>query len=591
MSPPSTRRLARWALAGMLLGGCADAELSTALDAPEAPAAPGADAAPGAPPPPPSGSGRADAAPADGDDAAAGAADAAPPSPPGDDLPPFAAQAPTLHRLTLAQYQNSARDLLGDVQVPADLEVDTPLHGFASVGASELTISPRAAEQYEAAALDLAGQALAPERRAAFTGCETPEPACVDAFLVDFARAAWRRPPSPDEAALLSALAADIGATLGDAWGGVRHAVAFVLQSPYFLFRVEVGEPDPARPGGRRFTDHEMAARLSYLLWNTTPDAALLAAADRGELTTDGGLRTQAERLLADDRAREATRRYFAEYFNLDRLDALEKDRDLFPQMSETLGASMKAEILALIDHLVFEADADFRDLLVTRETFINDELAALYFLPPVGADAPTPVTLPADGPRAGLLTTAGVLALNAHNTVTSPTHRGKFIQNYLLCYDIPPPPPGVATSLDGVEAEGPITTRQKLAQHRSDPTCNACHRHMDPLGLALENFDAIGAWRTTENGLPIDASGDLYGEAFAGGLELAALLRNQEEIAECVARRLYRHANGRLEARSELVLVRDLTEAFVEGGHRLQTLMLALVLSEGFRTTGEVER
>ncbi|MCB9537910.1 MAG: DUF1592 domain-containing protein [Myxococcales bacterium] len=591
MSRPSTRRLARWALAAMLLGGCADGALTTALDDPEGPVAPGAGGAPFDPTPPDPAARDAGArGPAD-DATAPPAADAGPPSPPGNDLPPFAPQAPTLHRLTLAQYRNSVRDLLGDVQVPADLEVDTPLHGFASVGASELTISPRAAEQYEAAALDLAAQALSADRRAAFTGCDAPDAACTDAFLADFARLAWRRPISPDEATLLSTLAADVGATLGDAWGGVQHAVAFVLQSPDFLFRVEVGEPDPDRPGGRRFTDHEMAARLAYLLWNTTPDADLLAAADRGELTTDAGLRAQAERLLADDRARDALRRYFAEYFNLDRLDALEKDRELFPQMSETLGASMKAEILALIDHIVFEADADFRDLLVTRDTFINDELAALYFLPPVGADAPTPVTLPADGPRAGLLTTAGVLALNAHNTVTSPTHRGKFIQNYLLCYDIPPPPPGVATSLDGVEVEGPVTTRQKLARHRSDPTCNACHRHMDPLGLALENFDAIGAWRTTESGLPIDASGELYGETFVGGLELAALLRNQDAIAECVARRLYRHANGRLEARSEQIAVRDLTEAFVEGGHRLQTLMVALVLSDGFRTTGEVER
>ncbi|MCA9540364.1 MAG: DUF1592 domain-containing protein, partial [Myxococcales bacterium] len=369
--------------------------------------------------------------------------------PPPDDLPPFAPAAATLHRLTFDQYRNSIVDLFG-VEPPADLEVDTPLHGFAAIGATDLTISPRAAEQYETAAMTVVDQIFGDAgRRAALVGCDAADPACARAFIERSGRLIWRRPLQPAEAETFAELARAIGEQLRDPWRGLGFAVAGLLQSPDFLFRVERGEPDPDRADRRRFTDHEMAERLSFLLWNSTPDEALLDAADRGELTDAAGLQAAAERLLDDPRARAAVGRFFAEYLSLDKLDHLEKDRAVFPQMSETLGAAMRAEIAAVIDDLVFTRDADLRDLLTTRQTFIDPELAALYQLPAV--DDFGPVTLPADGPRAGLMGMAGVLALNAHNTVTSPTHRGKYVQSKLLCFDIPPPPPGVATNLDAV--------------------------------------------------------------------------------------------------------------------------------------------
>ncbi|MGK0360041.1 MAG: hypothetical protein ACI9U2_002347 [Bradymonadia bacterium] len=512
---------------------------------------------------------------------------------PDDDLPLFEPAAPTMYRLTRAQYVNSIRDLLGDIEVPADLEADTPLHGFVSVGASELTISPRAVEQYEAAALALMTQVFAPDRRAGFTGCEDPNPECVRAFIATFGRRAWRRPLTMDELDLFAGLYAQLAADLLDRWRALQFTAAGLLQAPDFVFRVEHGE-QPDGGGERRYTSYEMAARLSYLLWNSTPDDALLDAADRGDLVTDAGLLAQAERLLADPRARATMRAYFGEYFNLGRLDTLEKDRELYPQMSATLGPAMRGEIERVIDDLIFEQDADLRELMTTSTTFVTAELAALYTLPAVEPSAENEgfvkVELPEDGPRGGLMGMGGILALNAHNTVTSPTHRGKFIQNNLLCVDIPPPPPGVVTSLEEIPDDGPTTTRAKLARHAEDPACVGCHRLMDPLGLALENFDAIGAWRTTENGFPIDASAEIGGMTFQGARELGELLRHQDSIGECLSRRLFRHASGRLEEPGQERTIIELSRDFADDGHRFKALLITLVQSEGFRRVGAVQ-
>jgi len=331
-----------------------------------------------------------------------------------------------------------------------------------------------------------------------------------------------------------------------------------------------------------------MAERLSFLLWNTGPDEQLLDAAAAGELTTEAGLLAHVERLSAHPRAEAAVAGFFSEYLSLQRLDMLQKDRGVFPLMSDTLGASMRAEIEAIVARLVFEDDADLRGLLTTRQTYVDGPLAALYQLP--GVAEPTWAEHPARGARAGLLTTAGFLALNAHNTVTSPTHRGKYIQNKLLCFDVPPPPPGVSTTLDE-PPDGPQTMRERLARHNEDPQCGGCHQFMDPLGLALENFDALGVWRTTDNGLPIDASGQLGNQAFVGARALGELLAEDTTFSACVTRQFYRHALGHLESPGEEAAVRALTATFVgEGEHRFLPLIETLVMSDAFRLVGEVE-
>jgi hypothetical protein len=498
--------------------------------------------------------------------------------------------APTLHRLTKSQYQATVRALFGEaIKVPTDLEADTPLHGFASIGASELTIPPRAAEQYEAAALDVAHQAwsnAALRKTLLGPGCAptTVGDPCLRGFLSRFGRQAFRRPLTTEETDRLLALAGKLTGDLGSLDTALEYTLSSFLQSPHFLFRVEIGEPDPDRPDRLRYTSYEMASRLSFLLWNGPPDADLLDAAERGELVTGPGLRAQTERLLAAPAARASIGSFFGEYFNLARLDSMTKDKALFPQLTPTLVAAMREEILRDVQDVVFTRAADYRELFSGGGTFVNAELAALYGLPaPAGGPGYSRIELPADSKRGGLLGTAGILALNAHATTTSPTHRGKFVRGYLLCQDIPPPPAGVVTTLEPPSGMKK-TLRQRLEQHRQDPACRSCHQMMDPIGLGLEHFDAIGAFRTVDEGLPIDASADLDGVPFEGAAGLGRALAADPRLSECLARQFYRHATGHLEEAAEQQGISQLGTAFAETEYRFQQLVLRLVASDGFR-------
>lgn len=510
---------------------------------------------------------------------------------------PVAGEPPplALHRLTGLQYTNTLRDLLGEpLKIETKLEPDTSLHGFTTVGASELTISPVEAEQFEAVAYEVTGQVFGDaKRRDAFVGCKpaSGDDDCARSFIADFGLRAWRRPLVTDEVDALAALSAKIAKSFNAPFTGLRYAAAAILQSPYFLFRVEQGVPTTADRVA--LSGFEIASRLSYLLWNSTPDEGLLGAAERGDLDSPDGIRAEAERMLESDRTRDALTNFFSEYLALERLDHLTKDQDLFDVMSPTLGASMRGEIRRVFADIAFDKDGDFRDIMTTRETFVNDELAELYGLPSSATSGEADeegfvrVTLPEDGERGGLLTSAALLALYAHNTVTSPTLRGKFIRVNLLCQDVPAPPPGAATALEDEgegEGKGPKTMRQKLEKHRTNPTCAGCHIKMDPLGLGLEHFDAIGQYRETDQGLPIDATGDVDGIKFDGALELGQVLRDSPRVAACIARRFYRYALGHLEERDEEGSIELLAHRFEQGGYRFRELVLETVTSEAFR-------
>ncbi len=501
---------------------------------------------------------------------------------------PPAAEA-QLHRLTVLQYQNSVRDLFGeDLEVPTDLEPDSKLHGYTSVATGELTISPIAAATYEAAARAVAHQVVSDEaRRAAVIGCELGDDACLKGFFADLGRRAWRRPLQTAEVEDLMAVVESAGAALDDGWTGVEFGIAAVLESPFFLYRVELGHVDQDHPARLALDGYEVASRLSYLLWNTTPDDELLDAAERGDLDSGDGVRDAARRLLDSPRARDAVVGFYAEYLNFDRFASLSKNTELYPEYTPELVTGMQGEIENLFAWIVFDQDADYREILKTTVTFVNPQLAALYGLDPIDDPAATADTfvqrdLGAGSGRGGLLTSAGLLALYAHDTVTSPTLRGKFVRQNLLCEDIPPPPPGVMTSLDGVEGD---TLRERLEQHRNDPVCGACHSKMDPIGFGFESFDPIGRLRTEEApGVPDDSTGDLDGVAFDGPKELQAMLADDPRVPSCFARQLYRYATGHLELPRELPLIDDLGADFADGGYRVVDLLVELVASDGFR-------
>lgn len=492
---------------------------------------------------------------------------------------------PGLHRLTAAEHRASLAQLFPGYALPSagELPEDTPLHGFTTVGASEITIDAVAAEEHERAALDLAAASVATEEaRLAFYGCDVSEgEACVRSFVTRFGQRAWRRSLTAAERDAMWALDQELLRVLRDPWLAISYVTAAFLQSPHFLFRVEVGEPDPSAPGRLRYSSVEMASRLSYFLWGGPPDADLLARAERGELVRDEALHATALDMLEDPRARTQVVHFFAEFLALSRLEGAEKNTTLFPQWTPSLRASMRREIEDLVAD-AWDRDADVRELFSTDVTFVDTELAALYGLPDPGPGRWERTTLPSGARRGGILGRGAILASYAHATISSPVRRGRFVLTNVLCRDIPPPPPGVP---ELPEDDGtPRTQRMRLARHVADPACASCHEAIDPPGLALEHFDAIGGFRTTDNTLPVDAEVVMFGTPLEGADGLGDYLAGSPQVGACVARRMFRFGVGHLETTGELPAMRDYERALRLGGYSLRALALALVTSDAFR-------
>jgi hypothetical protein len=514
--------------------------------------------------------------------AGAGNAGGVVPPPPADLV--FVPEPASLRRLTVAQYQASVNDVFGaPIAFTTDLEPDTELSGFSSIGAATVGLSAHATEQFETASIEIAQKALAdPARRMALAGC-TPagvtDDACTRKLLQTVGRRAWRRPLTDEETGRFAGVAKNAQTVLNDYVGGLAYGVAGLLQSPFFLYRVELGAPDARDASRFVLDDYELATRLAYFLWNTTPDDALLDAAGARQLATGAGLAAQAQRLLASPRTSAGMQTFFAELYTLKKLDTMPQLATVFPLMSPTLGTSMRTELLRFLDDVAFVRDADFREIFDARTTFVNGELAKLYGLQGVTGASFVPVTLPATGMRAGLLGQAAFLSVSSTPTRASATRRGKFIREMVLCQGIPAAPPGI----DPLPENGGGTAKQRLTTHRSVASCAACHVKMDPIGLALENFDGIGAYRTTDAGQTIDASGDLDGMTFSSPVELSALLKNNPASTACMARNVFRFALGHVEGNGEEGAIQQLTKSFADGGYRFRALLKGVVASPSF--------
>lgn len=494
-----------------------------------------------------------------------------------------------LGRLTAAQYRNVVTDLFGPDVPDTPLEADTKPYLFTTIGTTTTTVSALGAHRYADSARKIVDWLFAdPARLQEQLGCQpaTPADPCVVQAIQSIGERLFRRPLNPVELARWTALAQDATAPQPDAKAGLATALYGMLQSPNFLYRIQLGEGDPEDPTRLRYTAFEMAERLSFLFWNTGPDQALLDAAKSGALLTDAGIDAQSRRLLNDPRARRAIQDFFAQYLNLDRLKKVKRPKGEYPLYSDTLKDSMRTEVELLVDDLVFRSKADITTLYSTRRTYVNKELAALYGVEAKGATPTTfvPVELPADGPRAGLLTLGAFLMGNAHGTETSPTLRGKFVRERILCQKVKPPPANLilSSNTDGT----PRTLRERMELHRSDPVCAGCHQFMDPPGMLFEGFDPIGAFRLQDrNGFVLDTSGGLDDIPLVGGKDLGAVLEHDPRVPACMVQQLYRHANGRLNDEGEAHILTELTEAFAQSGYRFQELMVALTLSRGFRT------
>ncbi|MEO8185303.1 MAG: DUF1592 domain-containing protein, partial [Deltaproteobacteria bacterium] len=348
-----------------------------------------------------------------------------------------------------------------------------------------------------------------------------------------------------------------------------------------------LGAPSSADGGRLKYTDFELASRLAATLWDSVPDDTLLDAAEAGSLGSVNGLRSQADRLLADPRAQRSIAEFTTELFGMSHLEEAEKDGALFPTWRESLKEAMREELMLRVTDMVFTRKGDFLSLYDDRKTFVNDDLAQFYGLPAPGQPGFHPAEFPADSKRAGLLGAGAILAGHGLPQRNSPTARGKFVSEMVLCRNIPPPPNNVPPLPPQAGPE--VTMRQRLAVHRSAPVCASCHTMMDPIGFGMEDFDSVGLHRMMEGTSPVDATGSLEGvgldgSTFDGLAELGAALRQQPVVGPCLVSKIFAEALGRRAVRPDGDALEKLSTGFSESQNRMDQLLVALVTSESFR-------
>ncbi len=372
----------------------------------------------------------------------------------------------------------------------------------------------------------------------------------------------------------------------GDFESGIRMALQAILASPRFLFRLEQ-VPATARPGQNyRIADLDLASRLSFFLWGSVPDAELVKVAQGGTLRTPAVLSAQVKRMLADQRSEALSTRFASQWLRLQDLEKIHPDALLFPYYDHKLGEALKRETELFFDSIVRE-DRSLLDLLTADYTFVNERVARHYGIPNVNGYDFQRVQIP-DENRRGLLGQASILTLTSVADRTSPVLRGKWVMEVLLGSPPPPPPPGVPL-LDETKAEDGdklLTTRERMEQHRSNPQCTSCHRVIDPLGLALENFDVTGRWRIRDNGAPVDATGDLYdGTKMSGPAGLrAALLKHSDAFVQSFTERLLTYAVGRRVEDYDMPAIRAIVRDAARNNNRFSSFVMGVVTSRAFQ-------
>jgi hypothetical protein len=492
-----------------------------------------------------------------------------------------------LRRLTRTQYNNTVRDLLGVAGDPAGgFGVDEEDTGFASNDRAPLT--DLQLEKYQQAADSIAENAVANLGNVLKCPPGGPEAACVDQFITNFGKRALRRPLSPAEVTKYKTLFTT-GRTGGDLASGISLVISAILQSPYFLYRVELGESAGATKDLVSLTPYEVGTRLSYFLTDSTPDDALLAAADAGKLRTPDGIAAEAQRLVTSAKARDTLISFYQQWLGVDDLLTVEKDPKAYMIFDPVIRSAMRDEVLEFVDQVTRLGDGKLQTLLTSHTTWIRGPIYPLYGLPAqgnAGGSILHKVDLPADQ-RAGVLTLAGVMAKYGHADQSSPIGRGKLVSERLLCIVPPDPPPGVAANVPPVDPNVP--TRVRFEKHRTDPQCSSCHALMDPLGVAFEIYDGVGRYRTMDGGKPVDSATMLSGTKASDGpiknaLDLMSKLAASEEVHACFARQMFRYAFGRSETKFDDAMVTDIQAALTKTD-RIPDLMIAIATAPGFRT------
>jgi mono/diheme cytochrome c family protein len=407
---------------------------------------------------------------------------------------------------------------------------------------------------------------------------------CVSRIMTDLARRAFRRPVAVAEVEKYVALVHQAQKDEGSFDEGLAVGIQALLVSPDFLFRIErdrrAAPAVPARP----ISQHELATRLSYFLWASTPDQALRRAADAGTLRDPHVLTAQVRRMLRDPKAHALAEQFGGQWLQFRALESLTRNRERFPDFEDYLRLSMRRETELFVEHVIHE-DRSILDFIDARYSFLNERLARHYGISGVSGPEFRRVDLTGT-PRGGVLTQGSVLTVSSYATRTSPVLRGKWILDNLLNAPPPDPPPDVP-NLDEAQIGTSASMRKQLEAHRKDPTCASCHRRMDPLGFGLENFDAVGAWRTTDGKFPIDASGFLPdGDEFHGPEELRGVLTKQREaFARGLTSKLLTYALGRGLERYDTRTVRQIADRLPVHDYKFSALVLEIVNSLPFQS------
>jgi Protein of unknown function (DUF1592)/Protein of unknown function (DUF1588)/Protein of unknown function (DUF1587)/Protein of unknown function (DUF1595)/Protein of unknown function (DUF1585) len=498
---------------------------------------------------------------------------------------PSKVEAVPVRRLNRAEYSNTMRDLLGDTSnAGAAFPADSPRGGFTN-NAEALSLSALQVGQYFSTAESLVKTALTSPQRASLVKCDPKNgaEACASQTLGAFARRAFRRTVTAEDTKEFMApflASAKAGDTFDES---LSLSMRAILTSPYFLFRIE----DAGGPGlqGTPVSQLALASRLSYFLWSSMPDEALLSAAEAGKLGTREEIEAQAVRMMADPKA-QALFETFATEWLLAKQSGIAPDKALYPGFDDALKASMVGETRAFITSFLL-TDRPVSEMLTAKDSYLDSRLATFYGLPAPSAPGFSRVEFPGSSPRIGLLTQGLFLSMTAIAKRGSPSRRGTWVLSNLMCSEPPPPPPDAPTDLPAARPNE--TVRQMLETVGTNAKCGGCHKTIDPIGLGLENFDAVGAFRDKDNGAAVDASGTLPdGQKFTGVEQLAKLLTADTRFNACAATKLFEFATGKEILPSEKERVAGLGKAMNGAGNKLRALTLRLVNDVAFRNRAQ---
>jgi hypothetical protein len=485
-----------------------------------------------------------------------------------------------LHRLNITEYNNTVHDLLStQVRLPQDFPSDESAYGFDNI-ASALTMDDVSVNYYLATAKALSADALSPAKRSAVVTCDlaSSQEACVTQVVAGLLPRAWRRPARPNEVERLVSVYTTNKASGATDDEALQRVLQGLLIAPQFIFRVE---RNSGMAQVRSLDGYEVASRLSYFLWSSMPDAELTSAAASGALATAAGVAAELPRLFASDKSRAFAQSFGSQWLRLRSLDNVAPDAATYPAFDDELREAMREETM------LFFADVaggrrSLPDLLTSTSGYVNDRLAQHYGLPAVGSALPVFTALPPG--RAGLLTQGSLLTVLSYPRESAPVRRGNWILGNLLCKEPPPPPPNIPQE---PAPQAGTSRKERLAAHRTEAICKACHDLMDPLGLALEQFDGVGAFRTMDAGLPIDPSGTLAdGRTFSSAAELAQLIASDPEVPRCVTQRVFAYGLGRAPREGsdfDRAVVSSIASTFDQAGQMFPKLVEAIVTSDAF--------